>query len=67
MFLDIPRPCPRPVPRPTHRPDGPLLKIGGGKRGPIQGMSAGRPRTGAGRRLRQKNTPRPGGGAGPDQ
>jgi len=42
-------PCPRSGPRPTHTPDGSPLKIGGNKRGPVQGMSAGGPLTGAGR------------------
>ena len=48
IFLNIPRPYPHPGLHPAHPPDGLPLKIGGEKRGPIQGMSAGRPRTGAG-------------------
>jgi len=49
VFFGIPCPCPRSGPRPTHTPDGSPLKIGGNKRGPVQGMSAGGPLTGAGR------------------
>jgi len=41
VFFGIPCPCPRSGPRPTHTPDGSRLKIGGNKRGPVQGMSAG--------------------------
>jgi len=51
VFFGIPCPCPRSGPRPTHTPDGSPLKIGGNKRGPVQGMSAGGPLTGAGRGL----------------
>ena len=49
VFFGIPCPCPRSGPRPTHTPDGSPLKMGGNKRGPVQGMSVGRPRAGAGR------------------
>ena len=49
VFFGSPCPCPRSGPRPTHTPDGSSLKIGGNKRGPVQGMSAGGPLTGAGR------------------
>jgi len=48
VFFGIPCPCPRSGPRPTHTPDGSPLKMGGNKRGPVQGMSAGGPRAGAG-------------------
>jgi len=58
VFFGIPCPCPRTSPRPTHTPDGSPLKIGGNKRGPVQGMSAGGPRTGAGRGLPEKYPPR---------
>jgi len=43
----------------THTLDGSPLKIGGNKRGPIPGMSAGRPRTEAGRGLPEKYPPGP--------
>ena len=59
VFFGIPCPCPRSDPRPTHTPDGSPLKIGGNKRGPVQGMSAGGPLTGAGRRLPETYPPRP--------
>ena len=47
VFFGIPYPCPRSGPCPTHTPDGSPLKIGGNKRGPVQGMSAGGPQKGA--------------------
>ena len=56
VFFGIPCPSPRLGPCPTHTPDGSLSKIGGNKRGPVQGMSASGPRTGAGRGL-PPNTP----------
>jgi len=40
VFIGIPCRCPRSGPSPTHTPDGSPLKIGGNKRGPVQGMSA---------------------------
>jgi len=49
VFFGIAGPCPRSGPRPTHTPNGSPLKMGGNKRGPVQGMSAGGPRAGAGR------------------
>jgi len=49
VFFGIPSPCPGSSPRPTHRSDGSRLKISGNKRGPVQGLSAGGPRMGAGR------------------
>jgi len=51
VFFGIPGPCPRSGPHPTHTPNGSPLKMGGNKRGPVQGMSAGGPRAGAGRGL----------------
>jgi len=48
VFFGIPCPCPPSGPRPTHTPDGSPLKMGGNKRGPAQGMSAGGPRAGVG-------------------
>jgi len=48
VFFGIPCPCPRSGHRPTHTPDGSPLKLGGNKRGPAQGMSAGGPCRGAG-------------------
>ena len=51
VFFGIPGPCPRSGPRPTHTPNGSPLKLGGNKRGPVQGMSEGGPRAGAGRGL----------------
>jgi len=59
VFFGIPCPCPRSGPRPTHTPDGSPLKIGGNKRGPVQGMSAGGPRTGAGWGLPETYPPGP--------
>jgi len=35
-------------PHPTHTPEGFPLQIGGKKQGPVQGMSVGGPRAGAG-------------------
>ena len=67
LFLGIPHPCLRPGLYHAHPPDRFPLKIGGEKRVPVQEMSAGRPQTGAGRGLGQKNPPRPGVGAGPDE
>jgi len=49
VFFGIPCPCPHSGPRPTHTPEGSPLKIGGNKQGPVQGISAGGPLTGAGR------------------
>ena len=43
VFFGIPCPSRRAGPRPTHIPDGSPLKIGGNKRGPVLGMSAGGP------------------------
>ena len=37
-----------PAPDPTHSPDRPPVKLGGEKRGPVQGMSGDSPRTGEG-------------------
>jgi len=60
-------PCPRSGPSPTHTPDGSPLKMGGNKRGPVQGMSAGGPRAGAGRGLPEKYPPRTRVRAGPGE
>jgi len=57
VFFGIPCPSPGSGPCPTHTPDGSPLKIGGNKRGPVQGMTAGGPRTGAGRGLPEKYPP----------
>ena len=46
-FFSIPCRFPRSGPCPTHTPDGSPLKIGGTKRGPVQGMSAGGPLMGS--------------------
>ena len=51
VFFGIPCPCASSGPRPTHTPDGSPSKMCGNKRGPVQGMSAGGPRAGAGRGL----------------
>jgi len=59
VFFRIPCPCPRSGPRPTHTPVGSPLKIGANKPGPVQGMSAGGPLTGAGRGLPETYPPRP--------
>ena len=59
VFFGIPRLCPRSGPRPTHTPDGSPLKIGGNKWGPVQGMSAGGPRTGPGWGLPETYPPGP--------
>ena len=48
VFFGIPCSCPPSCPRTTYTPDGSPLKIGGNKRGPVQGMSAGGPRWGQG-------------------
>jgi len=67
VFFGIPCPCPHSGPRPTHSPDGSALKMGGNKRGPVYGMSAGGPRAGAGRGLPYKYPPRPHVRAGPGE
>jgi len=59
VFFGIPCLCPRSGPHPTHTPDASPLKMGGNKRGPVQGMSAGGPRAGAGWRLPYKYPPGP--------
>jgi len=59
VFIGIPCRCPPSGPSPTHTPDGFPLKIGGNKQGPVQGMSAGGPRTGAGRELAATCPPGP--------
>jgi len=59
VFFRIPCPCPRSGPRPTHTPDGFPLEMGGNKRGPVQGMSAGGPGTGADRGLPETYPPGP--------
>ena len=59
VFFGILYPWPRSGPCPTHTPDGSPLKIGGNKWGPVQGMSAGRPRTEAGWGLRDNTPPAP--------
>jgi len=59
VFFGIPCPCARSGPRPTHTPDGSPLKMCGNKQGPVQGMSAGGPRAGAGRGLPEKYPPGP--------
>jgi len=56
VVFGIPCPCSGSGPRPTHTPDGSLLKIGGNKRCPVQGMNDGGPQTEAGRGL-PENTP----------
>jgi len=48
VFFGIPCPSSPSGPCPTYTPDGSPSKIGGNKRGPVQGMSPGGPRTGAG-------------------
>jgi len=67
VFFGIPCPCARSGPRPTHTPDGSPLKMSGKKRGPVQGMSAGGPRAGAGRGLPEKYPPLPRVRAGPGE
>ena len=67
VFFGFPCPSPRSGPRPTHAPDGYPLKIGGNKRGPVQGMSLGGPETGARRGLPEKYPPRLRARAGPDE
>jgi len=59
VFFSVPCPCPRSGHRPTHTPGGSPLKIGGNKRGPVQRMSAGGPRTGAGWGLPETYPPGP--------
>ena len=48
VYFGIPYSCPRSGPHRTHTPHGSLLKIGGNKQCPAQGMNAGGPRTGTG-------------------
>ena len=67
VFFGIPCPCHRSGPPLTHTPDGSPLRMGGNKRGPVQGMSAGGPRAGAGLGLPYKYPPRPRVRAGPGE